>query len=107
MKREVKERLVKLDRNRCRKIECFTITSLPPVPVSSASSPQRLSPKALVGVCCECVEVMEGGVMREDGEFSDGMPEDIVSEMNKIHQRIIQETGMESDHWRLCVCRQM
>jgi hypothetical protein len=53
---------------------------------------QRLSPKALVGVCCECVEVMEGGVTREDGEFSDGMPEDIVSEMNKIHQRIVQET---------------
>ena len=23
--KEVKERLVKLDRNRCRKIECFTI----------------------------------------------------------------------------------
>ena len=57
-----------------------------------------------MGVCCECVEVMEGGVTREDGEFSDGMPEDIVSEMNKIHQRIIHETGMGSDHWRfMCV----
>ena len=71
-----------------------THTHTPIKPLYCVCCPlQCLSPKRLVSVCCECVEVMESGVVREDGEFGEGMPEDIVAEMNKIHQKIIQETG--------------
>ena len=53
-----------------------------------------------MGVCSECVEVMEAGVTREETEFADGFPEEIVTEMNKVHKKIVQETGREM----LCVC---
>ena len=54
---------------------------------------QRLSVKSLASVCCECVEVMEAAVDREEQESGDTVQEGLVGEINKIHQKIIRETG--------------
>ena len=41
---------------------------------------------------------MEGRVTREDGESGDAIQEELVTELNKIHQKIVKETGMDNEH---------
>ena len=43
-------------------------------------------------MCCECVEVMEGGVIKDD-EDGDKIHEELVTDLNRIHKKIVQETG--------------
>ncbi len=72
--------------------------SLPPalspsLPLSPPSLPpsQHLSTASLKSLCSECLELMEEGVGRE--EEGEEIQQYLATEINRLHKRIIQETG--------------